>query len=133
MRDPHGPSLPVAKQTIRLRGTCQEVSKACIGWHDHVGCYAKKNNNEKLKLYESVEMYESLEIRESLEIYESFETHAFLQPIFRFVESFQAFIQVHEYESNLINNSFEAICFDILLKVKGIFKIYLRHPVTWPN
>ena len=25
--------VTVAKQTIRLRGTFQEVSKACINWH----------------------------------------------------------------------------------------------------
>ena len=53
---------PVAKQTIRLCGTFQEVSKACIGCHDHVGCYAKKKNNKKLKIYNSLEIYESLEI-----------------------------------------------------------------------
>ena len=37
----------------------QEVSKACIGWHDYVGCYAKKKNNEKVKVYESLEIYDS--------------------------------------------------------------------------
>ena len=42
--------LPVAKQTIWLRGRFQDVSKACLGWHDHLGCYAKKKNSKKLKL-----------------------------------------------------------------------------------
>ena len=37
---------------------------------------------------------DSLEARESFEIYESF------QPKFRFVESFQRFIQIHESESD---------------------------------
>ena len=37
--------------------------------------YAKKKNNEKLKLYESLEIYGSFEIHESLEIRESFEIH----------------------------------------------------------
>ena len=64
-------------QTTRLRGTCQEVSKACVGWHDHVGCYAKKKNNENL--YDSLEMYESLEIHGSFEIYTSFEMHDFFE------------------------------------------------------
>ena len=36
--------LPVAKQTIQMRGTFQEVLEACIWWHDHEGCYAKKKN-----------------------------------------------------------------------------------------
>ena len=66
------------KQTICLRDTCQEVSKASIDWRDHLGCYVKKKNNEKLKFYESLEMYEYFKIheyldnREYFEIYESF-------------------------------------------------------------
>ena len=66
--------LPVAKLTIRLRGTSQEGSKTCIGWHDHVGCYAKKNNNKKFKL-DFWEIYEFLEIREFIEIHECIEIH----------------------------------------------------------
>ena len=56
--------LSVAKQTIQLRGTIQERldSKDCIGWHDHVGCYAKEKNNKKPKLYDFLDIYESQEI-----------------------------------------------------------------------
>ena len=43
-----------------------QVSKAYIGWHDHVGCYAKNKNNKKLKLYAFLEIYESFEIQEYL-------------------------------------------------------------------
>ena len=53
-----------------------EVSKACIGWHDHVGCYATKKHNKKLKIYEFLDIYESLKIRRSFEMtHESFELH----------------------------------------------------------
>ena len=44
--------LVVQLLSVQLRGTFQKVSNACIGWHDHVGCYAKKKNNKQLKLYE---------------------------------------------------------------------------------
>ena len=27
------------------------------GWHDHVGCYTKRKNKKKLKLFESWEIY----------------------------------------------------------------------------
>ena len=50
----------------------------CIGWHDHVGCYAKRNNNEKLKLYESwrrMNPDRSFKIHETLKIHESLEIH----------------------------------------------------------
>ena len=69
--------FPLAKQTIRLRGTCQEVSKTWIGWHDHVDSYAKMKYKKKLKLYEPLEIYDSLEIRESFEIYESFKQESY--------------------------------------------------------
>ena len=59
-------NLPIAKQTIRLRGTFQKVSKACISWHDYVGRYDKKKVNKKLELDDFLEMYESLEIHEFL-------------------------------------------------------------------
>ena len=107
--------LPVAKQTTWLRSICQEVSKACIGWQNHVGCYTKKKKNEKLKPYESMEIYELLEINEFLEIRESFEIHESLesqksleiheslQPIFRLIESFIRFIQIHESDSDSRN------------------------------
>ena len=65
---------PVAKQTIRLRGTFQEVSKASIGWHDHVGCYAKKMSKKVKVFFGYLEIYECQEIHGSLEILESFET-----------------------------------------------------------
>ena len=64
----HIDRLPAAKQTIRMRDTFQEVAKACIGWHDHVGCYAKKNNKKKFKPFETLEIYGFLEICESFEI-----------------------------------------------------------------
>ena len=57
----HGPS-PRSKLIILLRSTFQEVSKACIDWHDHVGCYAKKKNNKTHKLYDFLGFQESLEI-----------------------------------------------------------------------
>ena len=67
----------VAKQRIRLCCTCQEVSKVCISWHNHISCYAKKKNNNKL--YEAWQIYESLEIRKSFEIYESYEIYEFFE------------------------------------------------------
>ena len=61
----------------------QEVLNVGIGWHDHVGCYSKKN----LKLYECFKIRESLQSR------------------FRFIETFQGFIQIHESESDLPNTT----------------------------
>ena len=63
--------LPVAKQTIK--------NKACIGWHDYVGCYAKKKNNKKLKLFDSLEIHESFEFNEFFHIHESLKIHGSLK------------------------------------------------------